>query len=236
MLVDERIQAFSSGYCKGKLLVFGLLTWTLNFNIIILDLFHNLKLLNQGRTQGTTQSVGNIDHLVVALGDLLQPEIDILRRYAHLVDCLFINADGIYLATYSALLLTMKLIYLGYYNQQMLQGKNVEQSKENAENALNRMVDVALPLTEAQFIDEIFNYNTTIYLSPHFLAEIYQSILVENFFSFLMVKTENALNTSTCAGGIALTTTSTMTTSFEKIPLIKLLHGKCALHNFKIAF
>lgn len=186
-------------------------------------------MLNQGQAQGTTQSVSNIDHLVVALGDLLQPEIDILRQYAHLVDCLFINADGIYLATYSALLLTMKLIYLGYYNQQVLQSKDDERTKNLSKGSTfkNQLAEVTLPLTEAQFIDEIFNYNTTIYLSPHFLAEIYQSILVENFFSFLMVKTEEVINTSAGVGNAAVAPTiSTLTSSFEKIPLVKLLHGK----------
>lgn len=178
-------------------------------------------MLNQN---GSNQD-GSLDHLVGSLGDLLQPEVDILRKYAHLVDCLFINADGIYLATYSALLLTMKLIYLGYYTQ--LEGQKVKEKNSSTEDRFSESnfqtyktteQTVVLPLTETQFIDEIFNYNTTIYLSPHFLAEIYQHVLVENFFFFLMVKTETEEVVSSSA--------TSMTVSFERIPLIKLLHGK----------
>lgn len=83
------------------------------------------------------------------------------------------------------LLLTMKLIYRGYYQEDG-----------------NKTV----PLTESEFVDEIFNYHTTIFLSSQFLAEIYQSTLAENCFTFLMPSGE-------------------LTEKLEAIPLIKLLHG-----------
>ena len=155
-----------------------------------LDLFRNLKQLNQGcQDIEIEQKVS-----VPALGDLTQSEIDIFTQYSHLVDRLFmlthVHADGIYLAAYSALLLTMKLLYLNYYEPG---DKKVE-----------------VPLSENNFIDEIFNYNTTIYLSPHFLAEIYQSILAENFFAFMFPN-----------GGGELCDKS----HFESVSLIKLLHG-----------
>lgn len=50
------------------------------------------------------------------VADLAGEEIELLLQYSNLFNSLFINADGIYLTTYSCLLLNLKLIYLGYYD------------------------------------------------------------------------------------------------------------------------
>lgn len=55
------------------------------------------------------------------------------------------------------------------------------------------------------FIDDIFNNHITIYLSTHFLAEVYQNVLANNFLQSLYE--------------------SHSIKEFNKIPLIKFLHG-----------
>ncbi|XP_039275830.1 brefeldin A-inhibited guanine nucleotide-exchange protein 3 [Nilaparvata lugens] len=70
-----------------------------------------------------------------------------------------INADGIYLATYSALLLNLKLIQHGYYQHEM---KNV-------------------PLNEEQFVEEVHGSGVLVYLSATWLSELYQQVLVCSF-------------------------------------------------------
>ncbi|GFT42290.1 brefeldin A-inhibited guanine nucleotide-exchange protein 3 [Nephila pilipes] len=69
-----------------------------------------------------------------------------------------LNADGIYLALYSALLLNLKLIRNNYYK---------EFSGE-------------VPLTEQQFIEEVHGSGVLVYLSATWLAELYQQILAMN--------------------------------------------------------
>ncbi|CAM1291637.1 KIAA1244 (predicted) [Pycnogonum litorale] len=68
------------------------------------------------------------------------------------------NADGVYLATYSALLLNLKLLRLGYYT---------DETK-------------VVPLTEEQFIDEVHGSGVLVYLSAVWLSKVYQLILSEN--------------------------------------------------------
>lgn len=66
-----------------------------------------------------------------------------------------VNADGIYLATYSALLLDLKLIHSGY------------RQKLTAE----------VPLTEEKFVDEVHGSGVLVYLSATWLSELYQQVL-----------------------------------------------------------
>ncbi|XP_071040403.1 brefeldin A-inhibited guanine nucleotide-exchange protein 3 [Parasteatoda tepidariorum] len=69
-----------------------------------------------------------------------------------------LNADGIYLALYSALLLNLKLVRNNYY-------------KEMAGEA---------PLTEQQFIEEVHGSGVLVYLSATWLAELFQQVLACN--------------------------------------------------------
>lgn len=68
------------------------------------------------------------------------------------------NADAIYLATYSALLLNYKLIQLGYYNPE-------------------KKMSVKIPLTEDEFVDEVHGSGVLVYLSATWLSELYQNVL-----------------------------------------------------------
>lgn len=84
-----------------------------------------------------------------------------------------LNADGIYLATYSALLLNLKLLLINYYQ---------EPSK-------------IIPLTEQQFVDEVHGSGVLIYLSATWLAELYQQILTTNILEiagYSIYSTENS--------------------------------------------
>ncbi|XP_030760657.1 brefeldin A-inhibited guanine nucleotide-exchange protein 3 isoform X2 [Sitophilus oryzae] len=70
------------------------------------------------------------------------------------------NADGVYLATYSALLLDLKLIQIGHYE---------EIRKE-----------VTVPITEVQFVEEIHGSGVLVYVSATWLCELYQSVLAKS--------------------------------------------------------
>ncbi|XP_054267676.1 brefeldin A-inhibited guanine nucleotide-exchange protein 3-like [Macrosteles quadrilineatus] len=65
------------------------------------------------------------------------------------------NADGIYLATYAALLLNLKLIQQGYYDNDT---KNI-------------------PLNEMEFVQEVHDSGVLVYLSATWLSELYQLVL-----------------------------------------------------------
>lgn len=93
--------------------------------------------------------------------DLEEQEIEKLRNYKDLFNNLFINADGIYLTTYLTMLFNLKLQSSNYYENDM---------KNN------------IPITEKAFVDDIFDYHITIYVSQNFLAEIYQNVLATNLF------------------------------------------------------
>ncbi|XP_035228366.1 brefeldin A-inhibited guanine nucleotide-exchange protein 3-like [Stegodyphus dumicola] len=69
-----------------------------------------------------------------------------------------LNADGIYLALFSVLLLNLKLIRNNYY-------------KDPTSNP---------PLTEQQFIEEVHGSGVLVYLSATWLAELYQQVLAIN--------------------------------------------------------
>lgn len=79
-----------------------------------------------------------------------------------------INADGIYLATYSALLLSYQLMKAGHYDDQKS--------------------DVVIPLTEQQFVISVQNAGVLVYLSSAWLCELYQSVLATNPLSLLQGK------------------------------------------------
>lgn len=68
------------------------------------------------------------------------------------------NADGIYLATYAALSLNLKLIRMNYYENEAKQ----------------------LPMTEEQFVDKVHGSGVLVYLSATWLSELYQQILSSN--------------------------------------------------------
>ncbi|KAH9425569.1 hypothetical protein DERP_004783 [Dermatophagoides pteronyssinus] len=96
-----------------------------------------------------------------ALIDLEEEEIEKIQNYKDLFNNLFINADGIYLTTYLTLLFNLKLQYSNYYEHDI---------KNN------------IPISEKAFVDDIFDYHITIYVSQNFLAEIYQNVLATNLF------------------------------------------------------
>ncbi|XP_014205122.1 brefeldin A-inhibited guanine nucleotide-exchange protein 3 isoform X2 [Copidosoma floridanum] len=69
-----------------------------------------------------------------------------------------INADGIYLATYAALLLNFRLIRTKYY---------IDDTQK-------------IPVTEQEFVEEVHGVGVLVYLSATWLSELYQHILVCN--------------------------------------------------------
>ncbi|EDW86315.1 uncharacterized protein Dwil_GK15780 [Drosophila willistoni] len=73
-----------------------------------------------------------------------------------------INADGIYLAIYSSLLLSLQLMKAGYYEQ-----------------ALSNK-DILVPMSEQQFVTSVQNTGVLVYLSSPWLCELYQSVIVYN--------------------------------------------------------
>ncbi|XP_024942475.1 brefeldin A-inhibited guanine nucleotide-exchange protein 3 isoform X2 [Cephus cinctus] len=68
------------------------------------------------------------------------------------------NADGIYLATYAALLLNLKLIKMNYYKEE------------------GRLI----PISEEQFVEEVHGSGVLVYLSATWLSELYQQVLACN--------------------------------------------------------
>lgn len=69
------------------------------------------------------------------------------------------NADGVYLATYSALLLNLRLTQIGHY----VPGASV-----------------TVPLTEEQFVEEIHGSGVLVYVSASWLSELYQQVLAHS--------------------------------------------------------
>ncbi|XP_045537177.1 brefeldin A-inhibited guanine nucleotide-exchange protein 3 isoform X2 [Papilio machaon] len=69
------------------------------------------------------------------------------------------NADGVYLATYAALLLTLRQKRINYYN---------EPNK------------VQVPLTEDEFVEEVQGSGVLVYLSATWLRELYQQVLAND--------------------------------------------------------
>ncbi|XP_036221148.2 brefeldin A-inhibited guanine nucleotide-exchange protein 3 [Bactrocera oleae] len=71
-----------------------------------------------------------------------------------------INADGIYLAIYSSLLLSLQLTKVRYYD---------DPQKE-----------ILIPMSEQQFVTSVQNTGVLVYLSSPWLCELYQTVLVSN--------------------------------------------------------
>ncbi|XP_078619431.1 brefeldin A-inhibited guanine nucleotide-exchange protein 3-like isoform X6 [Branchiostoma floridae x Branchiostoma japonicum] len=69
-----------------------------------------------------------------------------------------LNADGVYVATFSALLLNLKLVRMGHYNGQ----------------------DCRLPMTQKQFIEDVHDSGVLVYLSSTWLGELYKMIVTVN--------------------------------------------------------
>ncbi|XP_076307697.1 LOW QUALITY PROTEIN: brefeldin A-inhibited guanine nucleotide-exchange protein 3 [Tachypleus tridentatus] len=85
-------------------------------------------------------------------GDSINKDYDSLSRIT------IVNADGIYLATFSALLLNLKLLRNKYYISQ----------------------DQPVPLTEHEFVDEVHGSGVLVFLSATWLAQVYQQVLKLN--------------------------------------------------------
>ncbi|XP_037519750.1 LOW QUALITY PROTEIN: brefeldin A-inhibited guanine nucleotide-exchange protein 3-like [Rhipicephalus sanguineus] len=83
-----------------------------------------------------------------------------------------VNADGIYLATYSALLLDLKLIHSGY--RKRLTGD--------------------VPLTEEKFVDEVHGSGVLVYLSATWLSELYQQVLARSLLREAGYEPESKMN------------------------------------------
>uniref|UniRef100_A0A8W7PR30 SEC7 domain-containing protein n=1 Tax=Anopheles coluzzii TaxID=1518534 RepID=A0A8W7PR30_ANOCL len=79
-----------------------------------------------------------------------------------------LNADGIYLATYSALLLALQLVTGGHYDDD---GGGIDTDGPKP---------AAIPLTEQQFVTSVQNSGILVYLSAAWLRELYQCILAGN--------------------------------------------------------
>ncbi|KAL1497847.1 hypothetical protein ABEB36_008734 [Hypothenemus hampei] len=143
------------------------------------------KSLNLGRTGleecNTDIERHNARHFVKTLQHILLPNLLTLRSSIQVDEVLqefaskccqhnsaqnfevstIMNADGVYLATYSALLLDLKLIQAGHY----------EEIKKN----------VAVPVTEVQFVEEIHGSGVLVYISATWLCELYQNVLAKSF-------------------------------------------------------
>ncbi|XP_063904392.1 brefeldin A-inhibited guanine nucleotide-exchange protein 3 isoform X1 [Zophobas morio] len=150
-----------------------------------LQKLHKLpKSLNLGRSGleecNTDMERHNARHFVKTLQNILLPNLLSLRSSIQVDEVLqefaskccqhnsaqsyeistIMNADGVYLATYSALLLDLKLIQSGHYD-------------------VNNK-DSSVPITEAQFVEEIHGSGVLVYVSATWLCELYQNVLAKS--------------------------------------------------------
>lgn len=150
-----------------------------------LQKLYNLpKSLQLGRTGldecNTDMERHNARHFVKTLQNILLPNLLSLRSSIQIDEVLqefaskccqynaaqsyeintIMNADGVYLATYSALLLNLKLIQNGHYDE-----NNTESS---------------VTITETQFVEEIHGSGVLVYVSATWLCELYQNVLAKN--------------------------------------------------------
>ncbi|XP_014677838.1 PREDICTED: brefeldin A-inhibited guanine nucleotide-exchange protein 3-like [Priapulus caudatus] len=94
--------------------------------------------------------------------ELAQKQKSINTRDANsLSHIAIVNADGVYLACYSALLFNLKLIHCGWY-------------RDSSSN---------IPVSQRQFIDEVHGSGVLVYLSATWLVELYQQLLASNLLS-----------------------------------------------------
>ncbi|XP_071957051.1 brefeldin A-inhibited guanine nucleotide-exchange protein 3-like [Antedon mediterranea] len=80
-----------------------------------------------------------------------------------------INADGIYVATYYALLLNLKLLRSGHYGAEEAQ----------------------IPMTKQQFVNKVHDSGILIYLSSTWLGELYNQLLQKNVLGLAGYKPES---------------------------------------------
>ncbi|KAG7209797.1 hypothetical protein KM043_011413 [Ampulex compressa] len=93
---------------------------------------------------------------VFAAQQKIQEQTEISTDFCALITIM--NADGIYLATYAALLLNLKLIRINYYHEDSRQ----------------------IPISEEQFVEEVHGSGVLVYLSATWLSELYQQVLACN--------------------------------------------------------
>ncbi|KAH8411849.1 hypothetical protein KR215_012121 [Drosophila sulfurigaster] len=127
-----------------------------------------------------------------------------------------INADGIYLAIYSSLLLSLQLMRAGYYDQQA--------SK-----------DILVPMSEQQFVTSVQNTGVLVYLSSPWLCELYQSVIVCNILEAMSRQqldgngTRCALVDMLCdAGGLASTQ---MLSEWQRLQTATVKHSDDEQHD-----
>jgi len=92
------------------------------------------------------------------------------------------NADGIYLATYAALLLNLKLIQINYYHEE---GRQVPISEVCLiANILMLSEFIAFIflnfIFKERFVEEVHGSGVLVYLSATWLSELYQQVLACN--------------------------------------------------------
>ncbi|CAH1154458.1 unnamed protein product [Phaedon cochleariae] len=143
------------------------------------------KSLNLGRTGveecNTDMERHNAKHFVKSLQYVLLPNLMALRSSIQVDEVLqefsskccqhnssqnyeistIMNADGVYLATYSALLLDLKLIQSGHYNENITE-------------------NIPVPITENQFVEEVHGSGVLVYVSATWLCELYQNVLAKS--------------------------------------------------------
>lgn len=95
-----------------------------------------------------------------------------------------INADGIYLATCAALLLSWQLQQAGHYDAELQHHRHHhQQHKQQTHQQQQTFVGpspVKIPLTEQQFVTSVQNTGVLVYLSTFWLCELYQCIIASD--------------------------------------------------------
>lgn len=113
-----------------------------------------------------------------------------------------INADGIYLATCAALLLSWQLQQAGHYEEEEQLQRHEQRRWPTAAAATTTTPAVRIPLTEQQFVTSVQNTGVLVYLSTFWLCELYQSIIAADPLASLARTTTTA--TATDGGRCAL--------------------------------
>lgn len=95
------------------------------------------------------------------------------------------NADGIYLATYAALLLNLKLIRINYYhadNRQVPISEVHVYIFKHSSRYLCRNISNhdTIEILQEQFVEEVHGSGVLVYLSATWLSELYQQVLACN--------------------------------------------------------
>jgi brefeldin A-inhibited guanine nucleotide-exchange protein 3 len=145
-----------------------------------------------------------------------------------------INADGIYLATYSSLLLSLQLMRAGHYKNQdvnfffllyiLILLKNFFQGS------------ILIPLSEQQFVMSVQNCGVLVYLSSAWLRELYQNVLVTNALQSLQNSYDNSLNTHCALVDLLCDSSGIGATQFlsewERLQSVAKIHKDISDHQF----